>query len=434
MVSACTSETEFKKIKKHSLIGGMEVNEYFHEKSGLQVFMHPKPGIKQIVYVTAFRVGSRHEEPGKTGLAHLFEHMMFKDTKNFKNPNLLHTRWGGYINAYTSFDLTLYIESFAKSVFEEVVAYEADRMRNLQMTEKMYKTERGAVVSERKRGYEDRATGKLYWELFKLAFDKHPYKTLPIGHQKDLDASTLADANAFYKKFYAPNRAVIIIVGDFKEKQALKLLSKNYGKFEKEEWIEPVIPAEPKRTKLRRKEIAAQTQTVYVADAHLGYTFEQSELPSEVLMCDLLTSPGNGYLYFALVEKGIAKSVGGDCTGSVDPNLSLIYAQGNPGVSKDKLEKEYLAALKGFPAWLDEKKLRRLKKYYLANRWEKLRSPTSLATELGDSAVTTGDPFYSFNFLKKIDTVSLTDIKLRFNSMSSRNPTRIILKPNKGSK
>jgi zinc protease len=419
----------FKRVAIHEPLPDLKIYEYVHEPSGLKILLQPRPGTQVIAYVTAFDVGSRFEVQGKTGLAHLFEHMMFRGTPSFPEPFKTLSGWGDRFNAYTSFDLTLYHQLVPREVFEDVVKFEAERMRQLKITEDVFKTERGAVISERKMRTQDSPRGRLYWELNQNAFDRHPYQTGPIGWQEDLDATTFQDALDFYKRYYAPNRAVLSLSGDFKIQEALQLLHKHYGNFQREPWVEPVIPIENTQRKDRRVVIPMQAETVHMADARFAPGVLNPNNAAEMLLCSLLADSNRGFLTYELVETKIASSVRDSCYFLVDPSLSSIIIEGNPGVSVAKLERAYDEALKRFPAWLNEERLEGLKLYYLAYHISELREPMGLAENVAYYAVTTKDPNFGFKFMDRIKEVTLDQIKNLWKEWESRARTRVILEP-----
>jgi zinc protease len=444
LVAACSSkapkdkaEATAPKIKLSSIskvatyepFPGLKIERYKLDKSGLDILLAPKPGTGAVAYVTAYNVGSRFEVKGRTGLAHLFEHMMFRGTENFPEPFKTLSNWGDRFNAYTSQDLTLYHQNVPKELLPQVAQFEAERMRKLQITPDGFNTERGAVVSERKMRTEDAPFGRLVWELQQTAFDVHPYKTGPIGWQEDLEATSFEDALKFYQRFYAPNRATLVIAGDFKTGDALDLIKKNYGAFDAQPWAEPEVHQEPERRDFRRKIIPMKAESVYMADAVRGITYKDPSVAAESLLCHLLADSARGYLYFELVEKGIARSVSADCWPNVDAAVSAVYVVANPGVSIEQLETAYDKARKGFLKWaLESKRFEKAKLFYLGDQWQTLRDPMNLAEQLGSLTVTAGDPLYLFSFLEKVKRVSAKDIEERYKAWQ-KGRTRLFLKP-----
>jgi zinc protease len=410
-------------------VAGLKVYRYFHEPSGLEVLLSPKPGIDVVAFVTSYNVGSRFEQKGRTGLAHLFEHMMFRGTENFSEPFKTLSEWGDSFNAYTSLDQTLYHEVVPKKVLPELVQFESERMRKLKITEEVFNTERGAVVSERKMRTEDSPFGRLHWELYLNFYDVHPYRVGPIGWQDDLNATKFKDALDFYKKFYAPNRASISVVGDFKVDEILLLFEKNYGSFVKEKWIEPNIPQEPTARNARRKIISLKTESVLIADAALGTRLKDSQAVVDSLFCYLISDNKIGYLPTELVEKGIARSVNSDCSPNVDRSINALFVVGNPGVTRANLEKAYDKALLGFDKWLTPERIETAKMFYLSTQWSSLRDPANLAEQLASSSTMTGDPLYDFKFINAAQKVNFNEVKKAFWNWRNSPRTRVIVEP-----
>lgn len=419
----------FELKKTYTPLPGLNIYRYVHQKSGLEVLIRPEPGTDVVAFVTAYNVGSRFEVKNRTGLAHLFEHMMFRGTESFPEPFKTLSSWGDRFNAYTSFDLTLYHELAPKAVFDDVAKFEAERMRRLLITRDGFNTERGAVVSERKMRTEDSPMGRLYWELGQAAYDQHPYQTGPIGWQEDLDATTFEDALDFYNRYYAPNRASVALIGDFTVAEALKVMQKHFGKFVAQSWAEPKVPQEPARTESRRKVIPMKAESVFMADALFGPTFQDVNVGVESVLCSLLADPKMGFLVGELVEKGIARSVSGDCSPNVDKGLSAVLVVGNPGVPLEKVEKAYDAARKKFAKWLTRDRVEKMKLFFLGSQYSSMRDPMDLAEDLARSSVTTGDPLYSFAFLDRIKAVTLEQVRARNVLWNQAARTRVIIQP-----
>jgi zinc protease len=420
----------FQKKAVHKPLPQLVIYEYKNTKNGLTVFLSTTPATGVAMIATAYQVGSRYEVNNKTGLAHLFEHMMFRETKNFPEISKTFASWGEGANASTSHDVTVYHELVPVEVFDEALRLEADRMRHLQITEEVFNTERGAVVSERKLRTEDAPMGRLYWELYQYAFDKHPYKTGPIGWQEDLDSLSREDALAFYKRYYAPNRASMAIVGDFDIGKTLKTLDRFFGKFESEPWVEPEVPLDSARTANRRATVGLKTESVLLAHAVQGLTFKQSETAAESLYCTLLSDESLGYLANELVDKKrVARSMFSDCSPNIDPGLSALLVIGNPKVAEKKLESAFDESLKGFKKWMSESRLNNLKLYYLAAKWDALRSPSQLAEQLAVDHATTGNALYGFEFLEQVQKTTLADVLARHKAWQQARSTRVLVVP-----
>jgi len=421
---------QFKLVKSHKAFEGLEVFEFHHLDNGLKVFLSPKKGSNSIAYVTGYDVGSRFEEKGRTGLAHLFEHMMFRGTETFPEPFKTLSEWGGQYNAYTSRDMTVYYQIVPNKLLNQVAQLESERMRKLLITKAGFNTERGAVVSERKKSVSDNPFGKLWWELYQLAFDKHSYKTGPIGWQKDLDATSFEDALLFYKRFYAPNRAIISIVGDFEINNALETLNKYYGAFKAQDVKIPNIPIEKTERPARRKVVSLKAEKVIMADARFSPSSSSPHAASELLLCVLLAGGDSGYLNYELVETGLAQSVSSSCYPSIETGLSSIFVVANPGKSIKEIEKAYDSSWKGFPDWLTDERIESIKLYFTLEQLSALRDPTNLAKDFVSSAILSrGDPLYSFKLMDAVKQLKRKDILDRLSQWKSIGKTRVFIQP-----
>ena len=188
--------------------------------TGLTVLTLVDRSAPTVSYHTWFRVGSRHERPGKTGLAHLFEHLMFNETRNHPPGDFdrLMERAGAEANAATWTDWTYYYENAPRGALPLLIELEADRMGNLVLRGPQVSSEKEVVVNERKMRVDDDAEGKALELLYRSAFRRHPYRWPTIGWMEDIRAFTVEDCREFYRKHYAPSNATIVIAGDFNER------------------------------------------------------------------------------------------------------------------------------------------------------------------------------------------------------------------------
>ena len=191
--------------------------------NGLQVVFledHSTPIVHAEIW---YHVGSKNEKPGRTGFAHLFEHMMFKGSKNVEPEG--HPSWissvGGQSNAYTNEDATVFWQTLPAQYLPLVLWLEADRMASLRIEEKIFKTEREVVKEERRMRVENQPYGRLNEIIYDQAFTVHPYKHPTIGSMKDLEAASIDDVREFFRTYYVPNNATLVLVGDFDTKEAL---------------------------------------------------------------------------------------------------------------------------------------------------------------------------------------------------------------------
>ena len=200
----------------------------FRLGNGLKVILVRDPSAPVFAYQTWFAVGSRHEREGITGIAHLFEHLMFNQTENHPPGELdrLIETAGGDTNAATWVDWTYYRDNLPKAELPLAVELEADRMAHLTLGDKQVESEREVVANERRFRVEDDVDGFFNEELYKAAFTTHPYHWPTIGWMRDIEAISIEDCRAFYRTYYAPNNATVVLVGDVDEDGALALIER----------------------------------------------------------------------------------------------------------------------------------------------------------------------------------------------------------------
>ncbi|MEO7092512.1 MAG: pitrilysin family protein, partial [Polyangiales bacterium] len=247
--------------------------------NGLKVLLLVDRGAPVVSYHTWFRVGSRDEKPGKTGLAHLFEHLMFNETTHLAAGEFDRTleENGAESNAATWLDWTMYHENLPAPKLALAVKLESDRMANLVLRDKQVSSEKEVVANERRYRVDDDVEGSINELLYKTAFDTHPYHWPTIGWMKDIEAFTTQDCEAFYKTFYAPNHATVVIVGDVVEDDALKLVQDAYGALPPSQLPPRVYPEEPVQTKERRLEVKKPTATEKVMFGYKGPNLQSAD-------------------------------------------------------------------------------------------------------------------------------------------------------------
>ncbi|MFV3128092.1 M16 family metallopeptidase [Niveispirillum sp. KHB5.9] len=206
--------------------------ETFTLKNGMQVVVVNNPRAPVVSHMVWYKVGSADEEPGKSGLAHYLEHLMFKGTAKMKPSEFSKTvaRNGGRDNAFTAYDYTAYFENIARDRLELVMGMEADRMVNLRLTDDIVLPERKVIQEERRQRTENEPASRLYEQLYSLLFVHHPYGTPIIGWMHEIEQLTTQDALDFYKRHYAPNNAILVVAGDITAADLKPLAEKTYGK------------------------------------------------------------------------------------------------------------------------------------------------------------------------------------------------------------
>ena len=296
-----------------------------------------------------YHVGSKNEKKGRTGFAHLFEHMMFKGSKNVEpegHPSRI-SSVGGQSNASTNEDATIFWETTPSQYLPMVLWLEADRMATLRIDEKVFATEREVVKEERRMRVENQPYGKLNEIIYDQAFTVHPYKHPTIGSMADLEAASIADVRDFFKTYYVPENATLVLVGDFDSKEALDLVKKYFGRIPKSNRPVPRdIPAEPPQTKERRVRVDENVPLPAVVVAH-HITFDGHPDSYPLHIASKVLSDGqSSRIYRKLVyEQQLALAAFGQGNIIEDPNLFYAVAIVQRGRGPDEATKALIAEL-----------------------------------------------------------------------------------------
>jgi zinc protease len=272
-------------------------------ENGLTILLLRDQSAPVAAYHTWFNVGSRHEKVGKTGLAHLFEHLMFNETESFKAGEFDRKleESGAESNAATWVDWTYYHEALPKDRLPLAVRLESERMARLVLREPQVKSEKEVVANERRYRVDDDVEGASSELLYKTAFTRHPYHWPTIGWMEDIQGFTPEDCESFYRTFYAPNNAVVVVVGDFQEERLLGLIQKAYGAIPR-----AVIPPddalpEPPQTDLREATITKPTPTEKLIVGYHGPALGDADHIPLTVLNELLFGGRASRLYRALV-------------------------------------------------------------------------------------------------------------------------------------
>jgi zinc protease len=297
-----------------------------------------------------YRVGSRNEQRGATGLAHFLEHMMFKGTAAHPRGAFSEVveRNGGKNNAFTTQDVTSYYVNIAADRVDLILDLEADRMRNLTLDPKDIDSERQVVIEERRTRTEDDPAGFLGEAVSAIAFKAHPYGQPIVGWMEDLGRITPAQIRAFYNTYYVPGNAILVAAGDFKGPELMEKIKRRFGAIARGTDPPSVTAVEPgqdgeRRVTLRRPE--ARLPVVYLAWPVPNYT--SADAAALELLSTVLSSGRASRLYRHLVyERQLALDAGGDYSYfSFDPNVFWFWATPLPGQTPETLEKELLAEM-----------------------------------------------------------------------------------------
>lgn len=413
-----------------------------HELSnGMKIVLAPDTSRPVINLQVWYHVGSKDERTGRTGFAHLFEHLMFRGSKNVGPEE--HMRYirqaGGVVNAYTSFDQTVYWETFPSNYLERMIWLEADRLDSLAITDENFHKEREVVKEERRLRYENPPYGMLAEDVFSVVYQNYPYKHLPIGSMADLNAATTADVQEFFNTYYVPNNATLVIVGDFDPKQALRMAQQHFGRLPRSKKPVPRGTAtEPAQSEIRQttKNYNNVPLPAVVSAYHLPPMGNPDSYPMEIASA-ILSGGQSSRLYRQLVyQEQSAVQASGSGFFLEGPSLFFGMAVANQGKNIQEVSSSLQFVMDGMrKAPVSDVEMQKAKTQintrYIAGR----QSMQQKADALGRAAVLLNDTNAYNTELAKYQAVTAADVqRVCQKYLIPANETRIFVMPEKGAK
>jgi zinc protease len=309
--------------------------------NGLRVIVHTDRSTPMAAVNIIYNVGSKDENPEKTGFAHLFEHLMFGGSKNIPDYDTPLQKVGGENNAFTSNDITNYYLTLPADNIETGFWLESDRMLMLAFNKKSLETQRNVVIEEYKQRYLNQPYGDAMALLFDLAYKVHPYRWPTIGRDiSHIENATMADVKEFFFKHYAPNNAVLSVTGNVKADQVFSLAEKWFGEIPARDVPLKNIPQEPKQTNYR--ELVVERDVPFNS-LYVSFHMERKYTPGYYatdLLSDILSNGNSSRLYRNLiVEKGMFSELDAFISGDDDPGLFTISGKLIEGISYETAEK-----------------------------------------------------------------------------------------------
>jgi len=372
---------------------------HFTLANGLEVVVIPSSRAPVVTHMIWYKVGAADEPPGKSGIAHFLEHLMFKGTKKFPAGQFSKAvaAMGGQENAFTSQDYTAYYQRVPRDHLKEVMEFEADRMTGLVLTDDVVRPELNVVLEEQNQRVGNRPSARFNEQIEASLYLNHPYGKPVIGWRHEIEKLNRADALAFYRHFYTPNNAIVVIAGDVDPAEAKRLAEQTYGKVLRRSEIGPRLrPQEPPSRAVRSLIYAdPQVQQPRLQRDYLVPSYVSSSVPGEPealeVLAYLLGSGVNGRLYRVLVvEKGIAIDAAAWYQGTMlDRTTFGVSARPRPGVTLQQLEKEIDGVIADFiKSDIDPGDLKRAKTKLIAEAVYAQDSQARLARWYGTALVT----------------------------------------------
>lgn len=386
--------------------------------NGMKIIAIPMDSPGQVAYYSIVRTGSRDEyEPGHTGFAHFFEHMMFRGTETYPGPvyDQLVTKMGADANAYTSNDITCYHLKFAAQDLEKVMELESDRFQNLSYSEQVFKTEAGAVYGEYLKGLSS-PFSVLYEKLMDTAFDRHTYKHTTIGFGEDVKAmpTMYGYSKTFFDRYYRPENVILLIVGDIKPGKVFGLAEQYYGGWE-QGYVPPQIPEEPEQKAERRARVAFDGKTLPIlAVGYKGLAFDPESMPMAACMLagDLIFGSTSDIYRKLVLEQQRVQFISADFGPSRDPGLMVVFAMIKDESDIGGVEKEIYRAIEEVQKNpVDENRLNALKSNMKYSFLMGLDTPGSVAGRLARIIAMSGDIRALDRLYASVDRVTTSDIQ-----------------------
>ncbi len=383
--------------------------------NGLRIIVWPDHDIPNVVMYNFVRAGGRNEYPGITGLSHFFEHMMFNGTEKLERGEFdtIMEAAGGSNNAYTSNDLTVYMDWFPKSALETIFELEAERLANLTIDPEVVNSEREVVYSERRSRVDNDNFGRLYEQMMATAYVAHPYQFPVIGWPSDIEGWTLEDLQSYYETYYAPNNQTMVFVGDVTAEEIFELADDHFASLKEAEPPQAIRTVEPEQAGERRILVEAEAPTPLLHVAfQAGNATDPATLPMNVLL-NILVGGDSSRLHQQFVEQEqIALDVGAIQFERIDPGLVFFYLTLPPDGDIEEAEERLLAALETVAAeGVTEAELRKARNIMVADYWRDFSTINGKAAALGRAEVYFSDYQLAFALPEALDAVSAAEVQ-----------------------
>ncbi|HEV3039265.1 MAG TPA: pitrilysin family protein [Candidatus Angelobacter sp.] len=408
-------------------------------KNGMKILVQEDHTIPNVALYVFYRIGSRNEHPGTTGLSHFFEHMMFNGAKKYGPGEFdrVMEGAGGSNNAYTTQDVTVYQDWFPRSALGTIFDLEADRIENLSFDPKMISSERGVVASERRTSVDANNFGILNEQLWATAFTAHTYQWPVVGWMVDIENWAMDDLKHHFEMGYSPSNATLVVVGDISADEIVQLAEKKIEPIASHAPPPKVTTREPEQLGERRVTVKKFAQLPIVM---IGYHVPEAASP-EYYALDLLDTillfGQSSRMYQRIVDKDqLAISVGGGARISFDPTLFTITAQPKAGIDPQAVEKAVYEELDRVKKDLvTDQELQKAKNIALATFYRQMDTINGRANTLGTYEVFFGDYHKLFNAVDSYNRVTKEDIqKIAQKYFNEKNRTVATLIPDKEDK
>jgi len=408
----------------------------YHQKqldNGLNVVAIPMENGTGVISVDVFyRVGSRNETMGKSGIAHMLEHLNFKSTENMKAGEFdeIVKGFGGVNNASTGFDYTHYFIKTATPNLEHSLSLFADMMANLKLLDEEFQPERDVVTEERRWRTDNNPMGYMYFKLFNNLFVYHPYHWTPIGFMSDIRNWNIEDIRTFHQTYYAPNNAYVVVSGDFDPETLFKAAEAQFGKIPKGPEIPKVHMKEPPQDGEKRVVVYKESNVEMLAIAYHIPEYTHADISALNAISEILSGGQSSRLQERLVHQTqLANQIYAYSMDLIDPGAFIIMAVCNPGIKAEELEAEITQELNRIlEGDIETSELEKVKKTTRADFIYSLEGSSSVSNLFG-SYLVRGDitPLIEYEArINALDIKTIQTVAKRY--FTPKNSTTLILR------
>ena len=383
--------------------------------NGLVVLLQEDHSVPTVTFWQWYKVGSRNEAPGITGISHFFEHMMFNGSKNVppKEYDRIIESAGGFSNAFTDRDMTAYYEDISTDGLDVLLRLDSDRMASLSLLPELLKSEIEVVKEERRLRTDNDVEGLLDEQLWAAAFNASPYRWPVVGWMGDLNRITRDDCVAYFRTYYAPNNCILVVAGDFEPAQALARIREKFGPIPRQAPPAPPVNSEPEQKGERRVAVHHPAENESFSIGYKAPDAKHADAPVLDVLAKILSSGESSRLHRALVyEQQIALAAQGSFQNRIDPGLFEVFVEMRPG----KKASEGLTAVDQVLAKLaaegpDERELTKARNLLEADFVKGLKTNNGVGLQLGYYEHIYGDYREMFKVLDRYRAVKAEDCR-----------------------
>lgn len=402
-------------------------------KNKLEVYALPVNKNSEVISVDIFyKVGSRNEVMGKSGIAHILEHLNFKSTKNLKAGEFdeIIKGFGGVDNASTGFDYTHYYIKCAKKNLNKALELFAELMQNLTLKDEEFQPERKVVLEERRWRTDNNPLGYLYFRLFNHAFIYHPYHWTPIGFLRDIENWTIEDIKEFHKTYYQPKNAILLVSGDIESEEVFNGAKKYFENIKNTKIIPKVYMKEPKQDGSKRVILRRNSQTQILALGFKIPNFKHKDIPALNALAELLGNGKSSLMNEILVDKlNLINDYYAFVNDTIDENLFIFICNCNLNVKAEQVEKELWKIINSIKnEQISIKDLEKIKNNTKSDFIFSLSSASDVSNLFG-SYLAKGDLKPLLSYEKDIENLTIKDlVKCAKKYFNDNNSTTVILR------